>query len=128
MRTKAVSLIIMVVFAVTTVSATEVTKKFEVKGDKGCEEHIESTVKSVEGVSQADWNEEDGQLEVVYNDVETDLDKIQMAVAKVGHDTPNYKTEDVDAKKCGHKDKMHMDKKHMDKKHKEKKSDDESEY
>lgn len=118
MKTKVVSLIVMFIFAVGTVSATEVTKKIDVKGDKGCEKHIESTAKSVEGVSQADWNEENGQLEVVYNDAETDMDKIQMAIAKAGHDTPDFKTEDVDAQKCGH----------MDKKHKDKKSDEGSKY
>ena len=118
MKRKAVSLIIMFVFAVATISATEITKKIEVKGDKGCEKHIESTAKSVKGVSQADWNEENGQLEIVYNDEETDMDEIQMAIAKEGHDTPKFKVEDVDSKKCKHKDKNH----------KHKKSDEGSEY
>jgi copper chaperone CopZ len=123
MKTKVVSLITMFVFAVFAVSATEVTKKFEVKGEDDCEMHIESAVKSVEGVSQAEWDEENHQLEVVYNDAETDLKKIQMAVAKAGHDTPEYKAKDVGAEPHKYKEKEHKDKEHKDKKPDEKNED-----
>lgn len=42
--------------------------------------------------SAADWNKETKQLEVTFDDAKTNLDKIEVAIAKVGHDTPHHKT------------------------------------
>ena len=71
------------------------TEKFEVKGNCGmCETRIEKAASSVEGVSKADWNKETKVLEVTFDDAKTSTDKVEMAVAKVGHDTPNHKAKD----------------------------------
>lgn len=58
-----------------------------------CETRIEKTVKSIDGVSKADWSQETKMLEITFDDAKTSVDKIEMAVAKVGHDTPNHKAE-----------------------------------
>ena len=56
-----------------------------------CESRIEKAVKTVDGVSKADWNKDTKILEVTFDDTKTTSDKIEVAVAKVGHDTKNHK-------------------------------------
>ena len=93
MRGKVVGLVTLFLFSVIVVFGAEKTEKFEVKATAVCETHIEKAAKSVDGVSQAEWDEETQKMEVVYDDSKTNLDKIEMSVAKVGHDTPKHKTE-----------------------------------
>lgn len=80
-----------------TVFAGNKTEKFEVKGVcELCEKRIEKAALSVEGVLKADWNKETKIIEVIFIDTKTDLLKIETAIAKVGHNTPNVKaTEEV---------------------------------
>ena len=92
MRTKVLSLIALFVMGVVSVFAENKTGKIDVKGNCGmCESRIEKAVKAVDGVSKADWSEDTKKLEVTFDDAKTSLDKIEVAVAKVGHDTPNHK-------------------------------------
>jgi copper chaperone CopZ len=56
-----------------------------------CEKRIEKAASAVEGVSKADWNKETKQLEVTFDDTKTTLDKVEVAIAKAGHDTPHHK-------------------------------------
>lgn len=71
------------------------TEKIEVKGNCGmCETRIEKAANSVDGVLKADWNKKTKVLEVTFDDAKTSADKIEMAVAKVGHDTPHHKAKD----------------------------------
>ena len=71
------------------------TEKFEVKGNCGtCKERIEKAAKSIDSVTTADWNEETEILEVTFDNSKTDVNRIQMAVAKVGHDTEMHKASD----------------------------------
>ncbi|WP_346856894.1 cation transporter [uncultured Draconibacterium sp.] len=95
MKTKVLSLVVMFVFGTFMVFAGNKTKKFEVKGNCGmCEKRIEKAALSVDGVSKADWDKETKKLEVVFDDSKTDVHKVQMAVAKVGHDTEMHKAKD----------------------------------
>ena len=95
MKTKVLSLVVMFVFGTFVVFAGIKTEKFEVRGNCGmCEKRIEKAALSVDGVSKADWNKETQKLEVVFDDTKTNVDKIQKAVAKVGHDTEKYKAPD----------------------------------
>jgi copper chaperone CopZ len=72
------------------------TEKIEVKGNCGmCEKRIEKAALSVDGVSKADWNKETKQMELIFDDTKTDLDKVEVAIAKVGHDTPKHKAPDA---------------------------------
>lgn len=92
MKTKVLSFIALFMFGAVSVFAGNKTEKIEVKGNCGmCETRIEKAVKGVEGVSKADWNKETKILEVTFDDAMTTTDKIELAVAKVGHDTPHHK-------------------------------------
>ncbi len=92
MKTKVLSLAAFIMMGTVSVFAGNKTEKIEVKGNCGmCETRIEKAVKAVDGVSAADWDKETKKLAVTFDDTKTNLDKIEVAVAKVGHDTPNHK-------------------------------------
>ncbi len=85
----------MFVLGTFTVFAGEKTEKFKVKGNCGmCEKRIEKAANSVDGVSAADWNKESKMIEVKFDDSKTDVHKVQMAIANVGHDTEMHKSKD----------------------------------
>ena len=92
MKTKVLSLVALFMLGTVSVFAGNKTEKIEVKGNCGmCEKRIEKAASAVEGVSKADWNKETKVLEVTFDDAKTTTDKIEIAVAAVGHDTPNHK-------------------------------------
>ena len=95
MKTSILSLVMLMGLSTTALFAqSEKTEKFEVAGNCGmCEARIEKAANAVDGVSSADWDKETKMIEVSYNPEKTDLDKIQMAIAKVGHDTRMHKAE-----------------------------------
>jgi copper chaperone CopZ len=95
MKTKVLSLVALFMMGAFTVFAANKTEKIKVKGNCGmCESRIEKAVNKVNGVAKADWNKETKMLEVTYDEAKTSSDKIEIAIAKVGHDTPNYKAKD----------------------------------
>lgn len=95
MKTKVLSFVAMFVLGTFTVFAGEITEKFKVKGNCGmCEKRIEKAASSVEGVQSADWNKESKMIEVKFDDAKTSTGKIEMAIAKAGHDTPHHKAKD----------------------------------
>ena len=92
MKTKVLSLVVMLILGTFMVFAADKTEKFKVKGNCGmCEKRIEKAALSVDGVSKADWDKETKKLAVIFDDTKTSTDKIEVAVAKVGHDTPKHK-------------------------------------
>lgn len=71
------------------------TKEFKVFGNCGmCETRIEKAAMAVEGVSTADWNKETKMIKVTFDSETTNVHKIHMAIAKVGHDTEMHKADD----------------------------------
>lgn len=60
-----------------------------------CENRIEKAAKSVDCVSKADWNKKTKQLEITICNAKTSLDKVEVAIAKVGHDTPKHQASDA---------------------------------
>lgn len=60
-----------------------------------CKQRIETAAKSVSGVSSADWSAETKMLHVQFDGAKTNLDTIQKAIAKAGHDTEKYKASDA---------------------------------
>lgn len=91
MKTKVLSLVALFTFGAFTVLAGNKTEKFKVYGNCGmCESRIEKAASAVDGVSKADWNKENKMLEVTFDDSKTSVDKVEKAIAKVGHDTPNF--------------------------------------
>ena len=92
MKTKVLSLIALFMMGAVSVFAGNKTERVEVKGNCGmCEKRIEKAASEVRGVSKADWNKETKLLEVTFDDTKTSLDKVEVAVAKAGHDTPHHK-------------------------------------
>ncbi|HEY9116103.1 MAG TPA: efflux RND transporter periplasmic adaptor subunit, partial [Bacteroidales bacterium] len=68
---------------------------FKVFGNCGmCETRIEKAAKSVQGVETAAWDKKTKMLEVTFDDSKTDADKIELAIAEVGHDTDKHKAKD----------------------------------
>ena len=68
------------------------SEKFKVDGKCGmCEKRIEKAALGVKGVSKADWNKDTKEMVVAFDASKTSLDKVEAAIAKVGHDTPLYK-------------------------------------
>ena len=93
MKARDLSLVGLFLMGSATVFAGTKTEKIEVKGNCGmCEKRIEKAASSVEGVSKADWSKETKKLEITFDDAKTSLDKVEIAIAKVGHDTPKHKT------------------------------------
>ena len=86
----------MLVLSITTVMAqTEKEEKFEVAGNCGmCETRIEKAAKSVDGVSTADWDKKTKMIAVKFDSDKTNIHKVHMAIAKVGHDTKMHKASD----------------------------------
>ena len=71
------------------------TEEFKVYGNCGmCKTRIEKAAKAVEGVTFAEWNKDTKMAKVSFNADKTNVLKIQEAIAKVGHDTDNFKADD----------------------------------
>lgn len=95
MKTKVLGLVTLFLLSAAAVFAGNKTEKFKVYGNCGtCEERIETAAKSVDGVTKADWNQETKMMEVTFDDSKTDVHKVHMAIAKVGHDTEMHKATD----------------------------------
>lgn len=66
-------------------------KSVKVFGNCGmCEARIIKAANSVNGVANASWDKETKMLKVNYDIDQTSLSEIEMAIAKVGHDTANH--------------------------------------
>ena len=95
MKTKVLSLVALFILGAVSVFAGTKTEKIEVKGNcEMCESRIEKAVKGIDGVSKADWDKTTKKLEVTFDDAKTSVNKIEVAVAKVGHDTAQQKASD----------------------------------
>ncbi len=67
------------------------TETFKVYGNCGmCEKRIEKAAK-IDGVTNADWNDETGLITVSFDASKTSLDKVHKAIAASGHDTDKEK-------------------------------------
>ena len=92
MKTKILSLVALFFLETVAVFAQSKTENILVNGNCGmCEKRIEKAALVVNGVSKADWNKETKKLKIVFDDTKTNTDKIEIAVAAVGHDTKNHK-------------------------------------
>ena len=96
MKTRILSLAMVLGLSTLSLLAQTVkTEKIEVAGNCGmCEARIEKAANSVDGVSSADWDKETKMLAVSFDSEKSDLHKIHLAVATVGHDTKMHKASD----------------------------------
>ena len=73
-------------------SSHRMSEQIKVSGNcEQCKTRIETAAKSVSGVSSAEWSSETKMLHVQFDGAKTNSDAIQKAIAKVGHDTENFK-------------------------------------
>jgi copper chaperone CopZ len=92
---KLILLSAMFLFGTSSLFAQNKTEKFKVFGNCGmCEKRIETAAKSIEGVAKAEWNKETKMMEVTFDESEANINKIQLAIVKVGHDTEMNKADD----------------------------------
>jgi copper chaperone CopZ len=69
--------------------------KFSVLGNCGmCKDRIEKAARSVRGVSNAQWDQKEKMLTVNYRTDRTKQETIERAIAKAGHDTQNFITDE----------------------------------
>jgi len=96
MKTRMLSIVMVLgLSTISLLAQTAKTEKFEVAGNCGmCETRIEKAANSVDGVSSADWDKESKMLEVSIDSEKSDLHKVHLAVATVGHDTKMHKASD----------------------------------
>jgi len=95
MKTKVLSLVSMFLIGAMTVFAQSKTEEFKVFGNCGmCESRIEKAALSVDGVTEADWNKETKMMKLAFDETKTDVHKVHMTIAKVGHDTEMHKAKD----------------------------------
>lgn len=84
------------------------TDTVTVSGNCGqCKERIEEAA-YIKGVKHVEWNKATKVLSVIYNIDKTSLDKIELSIAKAGHDTRNHKSNDKEYKQlpecCAYRD------------------------
>lgn len=73
-------------------SSKVIQTSFLVKGKcEQCKARIEKAAMSVKGVLHATWNQKNKILQLQYNPEQTNLTKVQQAIAKVGHDAGKIK-------------------------------------
>lgn len=95
MKTKILTIVSFLILGTSMLFAQVKTAKFEVKGNCGmCEKTIEKAAKSVDGVTAADWNKKTKVMVVSFDESKTSVKKVQIAIAKVGYDTPLHKASD----------------------------------
>ena len=95
MKRRMLSLVTLLLMGTLAVFAGNKTEKIKVYGNCGsCEKRIEKAALSVDGVSKADWNKDTKMMEVTLDDSKTNVENVEKAVAKVGHDTNKFKATD----------------------------------
>ncbi len=59
-----------------------------------CKDRIERAALTVRGVRSATWNQQEQKLTLAFRTDRTDLETIERAIAKAGHDTENFITDE----------------------------------
>jgi periplasmic mercuric ion binding protein len=95
MKIKTLMLVALMMMGAGSLFAQDKTEKFEVKGNCGmCKARIEKAALSVDGAIKTDWNKETKMMKMVFDNNKADVNKVQMAIAKAGHDTKMHKASD----------------------------------
>ena len=97
MKTKMFNLFVglLLISSVSVFAQESKTKEVKVSGACGmCGNRIETAATAVDGVTSADWDKETQMLTLKFDPAKTSQDKVELAVAKVGHDTENHNADD----------------------------------
>jgi mercuric ion binding protein len=95
MKTKVLSLVALFFIGTIAVFAQTKTESFKVNGNCDmCKARIEKAAKTVDGVTTAAWNKDTKVMAVKLDSTKTNVHKVEMAIAKAGHDTEMHKATD----------------------------------
>ncbi len=94
-----IALLIFLLFIAAKVLADVKAERIKMKVSGTCIEQVEEVAATIDGVIQSNWDEETGELEIVYEQDKTNLRFIEQTISEAGFDTPNYKASEEDAKK-----------------------------
>lgn len=95
MKTKVINLVALFMFGAFAVFAGNKTEKVKVYGNCDmCKTRIEKAAKAVDGVTSVNWDKKTKMMDLAFDDSKTDVHKVEMAIAKVGHDTKMHKAKD----------------------------------
>ncbi len=95
MKTKVLSLVTLIMFGIVAVFAGNKVEKVKVYGNCDmCKTRIEKAAKAVDGVASANWDKKSKMMDLAFVDSKTDVHKVEMAIAKVGHDTEMHRATD----------------------------------
>lgn len=73
----------------------EVEQTFTVYGNCGmCKKTIEGSLSGVDGVASAEWNMENDQMTVIFNDSKISLKEVKQKIAGVGYDMDDVRADD----------------------------------
>lgn len=94
---KKIILMLVAVMSIAVSAQAKTVKKTFVVGGKCemCQTRIQKAAKAVPGVLTAAWNQKTKKCSVVFDNSKTSVDKIQKAIAAVGHDAGNCKASDA---------------------------------
>lgn len=100
MRTKILSIIVLILMGTMSLFSQSKTEKFKVYGNCSmCEKTIEKAAKAVDGVISADWDKKTKVMVITFEKTKTSVKKVHIAIAKVGYDTELQKADDKVYKK-----------------------------
>lgn len=92
---KLVIILTLMITSVTFAQNKNARASFEVDGVcMMCKERIEKAAIKSKGVKSADWNAENHELKLIFDERKTDLKTIKQNIADVGHDTKDIKATD----------------------------------
>jgi cation transport ATPase len=81
------ALLFMMMFMTAMVLNDVKSENIPVAVDETCTKILEETAVTIDGVIQAEWNDETQELEVVYDGTKTDIDIIESAIVESGFET-----------------------------------------
>lgn len=98
---KNIVLVVMLMIGLTSFAQEKKNKNakynIEVNGNcEMCKKRIEKAAFSVPGVKSATWHIDDHMLHLIVNEEKCDVNNVEKAIAKVGHDTKNVKATNED--------------------------------
>ena len=95
MKTKNLSLAAFFMFVLVAVFAGNKVEKVKVYGNCDmCKTRIEKAAKAVDGVASANRDKKTKMIDIAFDDSKTDVDKVEIAIAKAGHDAEMHKATD----------------------------------
>jgi copper chaperone CopZ len=106
------AILVVLMFIAATVLNNVKSETIKVTVDESCKKLLEETAETIDGVIQAEWNDENNELEVVFDGTKTDMEVIESVIAESGFHTSNQTLDEGEQKnikhKCNPKEKINL--------------------